>query len=190
MARRGISTVAALATLLASGPSPALAAEPLTLTARLSSAGEAPPVVTSGSGTAQVVINAARTQLTYRITYRRLSGPLTVAAFCVSWLPSLNACAFIGPGLTLGSSPLTGTLAIAPGQVDTWLSAPPPWVQLGTSKYPSGEIRGPLLALPATSTLPPSGSGSADWRILLLCAAGAAGGWLSWRRHQPGLRSG
>ena len=185
MARGWIATFGVALLLLVAAPAPALGATPMTLTAALSRTGEAPPVTTNARGEATVTINAARTELTYRISFRGLTSPLKAAAFCVSWDPTVNTCAFIGAEVPSGSSPLFGTRAIAPDQRATWLASPGPWVQLATTRYPAGEIRGPLLAIPSTSTIMPNQGRSAEPWIPVLCLAAAIGGWIGWR----GVRS-
>jgi hypothetical protein len=166
-------------------PAPVLGASPLTLTAVLSRTGETPPVTTNARGEATVTINAERTELTYRISFRGLTSELEAAAFCVSWDPTVNICAFIGAEVPSGSSPLVGTRSIASDQRATWLGSPGPWVQLATTRYPAGEIRGPLLAIPPTSTITPNQGRSAEPWIPVLCLAAAIGGWIGWR----GVRS-
>lgn len=185
MGRGWISILAVALLVLVGTPAPAFGASPLTLTAVLRSTGEAPPVTTSARGEAIVTINAERTELTYQISFRGLSSALNAAAFCVSWDPTVNTCAFIGSELPSGSSPLVGTRSISPSELDTWLSSPGPWVQLTTTRYPAGEIRGPLLAVPSTSTIAPNQGRSPEPLILVLSLAGAIGGCIGWR----GVRS-
>ena len=166
---------------LVSVPTTAAAGAPFTLTARLSAAAEVPPVASGASGRAVVTINAERTQLQYRITYRGLSGPLVLAAFCVGWSTTDMVCPFIGPELPMGPSPLVGTRAIVGIQADDWTSGQP-WVQLTTAKNPEGEIRGRLVSLPATSTASRVGGVPLTWPYLPAVLAGAVVAWLFLRR--------
>ncbi|MGZ6214001.1 MAG: CHRD domain-containing protein [Candidatus Limnocylindria bacterium] len=162
-------------------PPAAGAGSPLTLSARLSAAAEVPPVAGGASGRDVVTINAERTELHYRITYRGLSGPLVIAAFCIGWSSSDVTCAFIGAQLPIGPSPLVGTRAIVGIQADDWTSGQA-WVQLITAKHPQGEIRGRLVTLPATSTASEVGGIPLRWPFLPAVLAGAVVAWLFLRR--------
>jgi hypothetical protein len=193
MGRWLVATVAVALLLVVGAPAPALGASPLTLTARLTSAAVVPPVnvPTSATGEAVVVINAERTELTYRITYRALSSPLRGVAFCIGWSTTNMVCPFIGAEVPIGPSPLVGTRSIVGIQADDWTSGQA-WVALWTKDNPTNELRGLLSDVPATSTILASPGGSVDWTILvLLLASGTAGGWAFWRRldgSRPGRR--
>jgi hypothetical protein len=184
MPRRLLAIFAGAVLLLGGFARPALAAEPLTLTARLTGAAEVPPVSTHGTGQAVVVINAERTELRYRITYQGLSGPVRLAAFCIGWSTSDVVCPFIGSELPLGRSPLVGTRAIVGIQAQNWVSGQA-WVQLVTAAHPQGEIRGLLSATPATSTIPDGRGVPVDGRAPILVLVGAIGAWAFLRRLGP-----
>ena len=181
MPRRFFAILAGALLLLGGFPRTAMAAEPLTLTANLTGTAEVPPVLTGGSGRAVVVINAARTELHYRITYRGLSSPIRLAAFCIGWSTSDVVCPFIGSELPLGPSPLEGTRSIVGIQAENWASGQA-WVQLTTAAHPQGEIRGLLSAAPATSTIPNGRGAPLDPPAPILLLAGLIGAWLFLRR--------
>jgi hypothetical protein len=169
--------------LLMGAPSPTVAAQPLTLTAELTGGAEVPSVHSGGSGQAVVVINSERTALSYRITYRALSSPLRLAAFCIGWSTTDIACPFIGAELPLGPSPLVGTRPIFGIQAQNWASGQA-WVQLTTTTYPQGEIRGLLGqgAPPKTSTTPGPRGTPVDGRTLVPLVTGLFAGWAFLRR--------
>lgn len=125
------------------------------LTAQLTGAAEVPVVDTGATGEAFVVINGNRTEMSYRITYQGLSSPLRVAAFCIGWSVDDVVCPFIGSELPIGPSPLVGTRAA--GLAQNWESGEA-WVQLATTFFPQGEIRGLLVPASGGSTPVPSGT--------------------------------
>jgi hypothetical protein len=181
MPRRLLAIFAGAVLLLGGFARPALAAEPLTLTASLTGAAEVPPAVTRGTGRAEVVINAERTELRYRITYQGLSGPLRLAAFCIGWSTSDVVCPFIGSELSLRPSPLRGTRSIVGIQAQNWVSGQA-WVQLETAAHPQGEIRGLLSAVPATSTIPDGRGAPVDSQAAIFLIVGVIGAWVFLRR--------
>jgi len=176
--------VAGTLLLLVTAVSPVAAAEPLTLVAHLTGAAEVPPVNSGAGGEAVVVINAERTEMRYRITYRGLSSPLRLAAFCIGWSPTDVVCPFIGSELPLGSSPLSGTRSIVGIQAANWASGQA-WVQMETTKYPQGEIRGLLTrGAPDTSTMidPRGAPVDRHFPIPILALLGAFGAGVFLRR--------
>lgn len=183
MRHRWIAIFAGALLLLIGAPSPIVAAQPLTLTAELTGEAEVPSVHSGASGQAVVVINAERTALSYRITYRALSSPLRLAAFCIGWSTTDIVCPFIGAELRLGPSPLVGTRSIVGIQAQDWVSGQA-WVQLTTTRYPQGEIRGLLgqSAPPKTSTTPGPRGAPIDGRTLGPLLAGSFAGWAFLRR--------
>ena len=179
---RWIVVFAGTLLLLATAASPVAAAEPLTLIAHLTGAAEVPPVNSGAGGEAVVVINAERTEMRYRITYWGLSSPLRLAAFCIGWSSSDVVCPFIGSELPRGSSPLNGTRSIVGIQAANWTSGQA-WVQMETTKYPQGEIRG-LLArgAPDTSTMTVPRGAPVDRQFPILVLLGAIGAGVFLRR--------
>ena len=188
--RRLLSLSAVMALLLAA-PVVAAAGQ-ITSNFPLSGAKEVPPVSTSGSGDARLVVNAARTQITYTVTFSGLSGAVVAAHIHV------GDASVTGPvilPLTAGPSPLKGTLTAADltpaGGVTTFADAIDAYlagnlyVNLHTAANPGGEIRGqiPALNAPATDTDPvPQNRPSGSVGLAILLATGLLGLLLVRRR--------
>lgn len=124
---------------------------------------EAPPVITSASGTGAFVLNAARTELTFDITVNGLSGPITSAHFhnaaegvngqiVRAITSSYSANTASGVWKNTDSEPLTLAL------VDE-LDAGRIYVNVHTSANSGGEIRGQVIANQGTSFIAKFGSG-------------------------------
>jgi hypothetical protein len=120
-------------------------------TASLTGGQENPPVNTTASGTGAFTLNAARTALTYNITYRALSGTLTGGHFHTGAVgvngPVVRSIASSGDP---ASATISGTWQSAdatqpltPALVDS-LVAGRVYVNFHTSANPGGEIRGQL----------------------------------------------
>jgi hypothetical protein len=193
---RRLVSLSAIVGLLIAAPV-AWAAGQVTSTVPLSGAKEVPAVSTSGTGSAKLVLNAARTQISYTVTYSGLSGPLAAAHLHV------GAAGTNGPvvlPLKVGPSPMTGTLTAADlvpaGGVATFADAVDRllsgqlYVNLHTAQNPGGEIRGqvPALNAPATDTDPvPANQPGDSTGLLVLVAAGVAA-VLTFRRRVAFLR--
>jgi hypothetical protein len=117
----------------------------------LSGAAEVPAVQTDGAGSVYVIVNSARTKLTYVVTYRGLSGAVAAAHI------HLGAAGVAGPiiiPLKPGRSPMIGTLYAAnlspAGDVHTFadaiasMRAGRTYVNLHTAAHPGGEVRAQL----------------------------------------------
>ncbi|MGA9364627.1 MAG: CHRD domain-containing protein [Bacteroidota bacterium] len=120
-------------------------------TASLTGAQENPPVSTTASGTGAFTLNAARTALTYNITYRGLSGTLTGGHFHTGAVgvngPVVRNIASVGDpasATTLGTWQSTdATQPLTPALVDS-LIAGRVYVNFHTSANAGGEMRGQL----------------------------------------------
>ena len=117
----------------------------------LSGDAEVPSVDTDGTGSVYVIVNAARTKLTYVATFRGLSGPVVAAHI------HFGASDVAGPviiPLRAGRSPMIGTLYASnltpAGGIDTFaeaitaMLAGDTYVNLHTAANPPGEVRGQL----------------------------------------------
>jgi hypothetical protein len=117
-----------------------------TMMARLSGADEVPPVTGEGTGTVETDLNRKTGVLTWTITYAGLTGPVTAAHF------HGPASAGEGAGVVVpitGNlvSPIKGQTPLTSAQV-TGLVAGRWYVNLHTSAYPEGEVRGQVIAMP------------------------------------------
>lgn len=130
-------------------------AQGTTLSATLTGAQEVPPVTTSATGSASATLNAAKTQISVTVTYTGLTN-ITAAHIHV------GAAGVDGPVIfTLAAgtftSPLNKTLAAADltpqaaqnintfAEAVTALLAGNTYVNIHTTQYPDGEIRGQLM---------------------------------------------
>ncbi len=156
-------------------------------TAALTGGAEVPPVTTSASGAAQVVISADGLSINYQVTY---SGLTLVAAHINSGAAGTTG-GTIFP-LAADPSPLVGTLTAADftasGSVTTFAEAlaaiwaGTTYVSLDTGPNPGGEIRGQLgvraLAVVVTAALtggaevPPVATGATGSALVVIYHSG------------------
>ena len=133
-------TLALLALLLV--PSSAYSAQGFSAT--LSGAAEVPAVATSGSGTAVVVLNNTQTQFTYSVTYTGLSSGVT-ASHIHRAAVGVNGGVIFGfaPPLGTTSGSFNGVVNPTAAQVADLLAGLY-YVNIHTTNFPGGEIRGQL----------------------------------------------
>src|SRR5437763_15857945 len=81
-----------------------------TYKANLSGASEVPPVTAAGSGTAQINVDTASKQATWRVDYSGLSGPPAAAHIHCGAATGANAGVAVPPGPHL-ARPLQGPAA-------------------------------------------------------------------------------
>jgi hypothetical protein len=110
--------------------------------ATLSGAQEVPPVTTAATGTAEVSLNNNTNLLTWKVTYMGLSAPPTGAHIHGPAAPGQNAGVAI-PFANIGAQPVVGQASLTPQQVAD-LAAGLWYVNIHTSNFPGGEIRGQL----------------------------------------------
>jgi hypothetical protein len=117
---------------------------------------EVPPTGSSGTGTGTVVLNAAQTQITVNLTFTGLGSPANVAHIHGPGAPGMIApiiFPFSGvPAATSGSIPQQ-TFAITPAQVAD-LQAGLYYMNVHSTNFPNGEIRGQLQCPPAPTPTP------------------------------------
>ena len=137
-------------TALVAGLLAAVAAAPIaqaamtTYKATLSAAAEVPPVQSQGTGTAQVNVDTASKEISWRVTFSGLSGPATAAHIHCGAPAGGNA----GVAVPLGSgsnwnSPLTGSAKLTDAQLQQ-LQSGLCYVNVHTAANKNGEIRGQL----------------------------------------------
>ncbi len=126
-----------------------------TFQATLSGLGENPVNASPGTGFGTVVLNAAQTQITVNESWSGLTAPATASHIHGPGGIGTNAAIlfpFSGvPAATAGSIP-EQTFAITAQQV-SYLFAGFLYMNVHTSTFPGGEIRGQLLLVPEPSTL-------------------------------------
>src|SRR5512142_1544499 len=125
-----------------------------TFQAFLSGVGETPPNASPATGFGTLVLNAAQTQITVDESWSGLTAPATASHIHGPGGVGTNAAVifpFSGvPAATSGSIP-EQTFAITPTQVG-YLFSGYLYMNVHTSTYPGGEIRGQLTLIPEPST--------------------------------------
>jgi len=139
-----------------------------TFEAFLNGFGENPPNGSPASGFGTVVLNAAQTQITVDESWSGLTAPATASHIHGPGGVGTNApilFPFSGvPNATAGAIP-EQTFAITPTQVG-YLFSGYLYMNVHTSTFPGGEIRGQLLLVPEPSTVCLLGVGSlAVWIV-------------------------
>jgi hypothetical protein len=121
-----------------------------TFEAILSGLGETPPNASPGSGFGTVVLNAAQNQITVDLSFSGLLAPATASHIHGPGGAGTNAPVlfpFSGvPAATSGSIP-EQVFAITPTQV-AYLQSGYLYMNVHTSVFPGGEIRGQLSLVP------------------------------------------
>lgn len=134
------TTVVALGLAVALGWGYAQAATQ-TFTGTLSGAAEVPPVAGSGNGSAQVTLDPASKQVTYKVTYSGLSGP--AAAAHIHCGAAAGANAGVAVAFKDAASPISGSAAMTDAQIAD-LEAGKCYVNVHTAANKGGELRAQL----------------------------------------------
>ena len=133
-------TLALAALLLV--PSTAFSATGFSTT--LSGGQEVPANLSTGTGTATVVLNNAQTSFSYSVTYSGLIGYVTASHIHKAAIGVNGAVIFpFAPPLGTLDGTFSGTAAITAAQVADLLAGLY-YVNIHTDYYPGGEIRGQL----------------------------------------------
>jgi hypothetical protein len=123
---------------------PAFAAT-LHFQAELNGASEVPPKSTAGTGEALVTLDTTKKQLSYTVTFDKLSGPATAAHFHGPAAPGANAGVVV-PFPAPVVSPYHGTATLTDAQIAE-LKAGKWYINVHTAANPGGEIRGQVKAV-------------------------------------------
>lgn len=111
--------------------------------ARLNGAQEVPATATQATGMAEVQWNRGTNRLSWKINFTGLSGPVTAAHIHGPAGPGANAGVVI-PFMTGTIGPITGQTDLTSAQAAD-LAGGLWYVNIHTSVYPGGEIRGQLM---------------------------------------------
>ena len=114
-----------------------------TYKANLGGAAEVPPVTAAGKGTAQVNVDAATKQISWRVDYTGLSGPAAAAHIHCGAAAGANAGVAVPLGTNL-ASPIEGSAAMTDAQLAD-LTAGKCYVNIHTAANKGGELRGQLV---------------------------------------------
>ena len=138
-----------------------------TFQAFLSGLGEVPPNASPATGFGTVVLNAVQTQITVNENWSGLSAPAS-ASHIHNAPPGVNGAViftFAGvPAATAGAIPQQ-VFAITAAQV-AQLFAGNMYLNIHTSVFPGGEIRGQLALVPEPGSLALLGAGSLALTLL------------------------
>jgi len=121
-------------------------AEPISFKVPLSGGQEVPPVFPAGAGTAELTYESATRVVTWTVTYRTLSSPVTMAQFHGPAQPGKNASSVLSlvkPGSPM-ESPISGQATLSADQAKPFAGGE--WyINIATQNHPDGEIRGQIL---------------------------------------------
>ena len=120
---------------------PALAAM-VTYKAELKGSSVVPPSGSKGTGTVTVTYDTASRKLTWKGTYKRLTGVATAAHF--HGPADVGKNAGVAVPITPATTPLAGTATLTDAQAAD-LAAGKWYVNVHTAKFPDGEIRGQVI---------------------------------------------
>ena len=132
----------ALAVTLALSAAPVMAAT-MKFTADLTAKAVVPPTASTASGKADVTFDTASKMLTWAVTYKGLAGKPTAAHFHGPAAVGANAGPVVGLTGSL-DSPIKGSFTLSDKQASE-LKAGMWYINVHTSKYADGEIRGQVL---------------------------------------------
>jgi CHRD domain len=111
--------------------------------ASLSPSQEVPATASSATGSAEVMFNENTSMLSWKVTYSGLTGPATAAHIHGPAPMGQNAGVVIPFAGDMNAQPMQGEKAITPAQYAD-MAAGLYYVNIHTSRFPGGEIRGQL----------------------------------------------
>ena len=113
-----------------------------TYEAHLSGANSVPRNNSNGEGDAKMTLDTATRTLTWKITYKGLSGPATMAHFHGPAAPGTNAG--VAVPITVAPNTMEGSAVLTPQQMED-LQAGRYYINIHTQQFPGGEIRGQVM---------------------------------------------
>jgi CHRD domain len=126
-------------------------AAPVSFKVPLSGGQEVPPVFPAGAATADLTYDPVTRVVTWTLSYRDLSSPVTGAGFHGPAQPSKNgpsAIALIKQGSPV-ENPITGQATLTPDQARQFADGE--WyINIDTQNHPEGEVRGQVITPPAS----------------------------------------
>jgi hypothetical protein len=139
--RLTVAAALVAACLLAAGGSNA---QTKTFHATLNAQQEVPPNDSKGTGMADLTLNPATKQLTWRITYTGLTGPAGAAHIHGPAAPGANAGVEVNLTPNGAQNPITGSAVLTDAQVAD-LTSGKDYVNIHTAANKGGEIRGQIM---------------------------------------------
>ena len=142
--RFGLLFALALLLLPAAAPSGAWAADDdIVFTATLSDNEQSVPTYSPGSGFAEFRLERATLKLSWKVTYQNLTSPPVAAGLYGPENVGANAGQVVDLAHGKLKSPITGSTILSDG-VFQYLITGRVYVNLHTTRYPDGELRGQL----------------------------------------------
>lgn len=111
----------------------------------LKGADEVPANTTKGTGKVTASLDTATKVFSYKVTYKGLTGPATMAHFHGPAAPGANAPPVVPVPMSALANPMTGTATLTDAQIAD-LEAGKWYFNIHTATNPGGEIRGQLPA--------------------------------------------
>ena len=131
----------------------------INMTASLDEAQEVPSTGSAGTGFATVTLDDATLELSWDVQWQNLTGPATAMHFHGNALPGSNAPPIVDIGAISGlTSPSIGSATISSAMASDLLAGL--WyINIHTSSFPGGEIRGQVEVVPIPAAVWLFGSG-------------------------------
>lgn len=141
MSYRRLTLLPTLGLLLAVAATPALA-EIIKYKADLSGPSESPPTTSKGTGTIEASLDTKTEKLSWRGSYKGLTGPETAAHFHGPAPAGTNAGVMVP--VTAKSSPFKGSATLTPEQAKAFADGQV-YFNVHTDQNKGGEIRGQMM---------------------------------------------
>ncbi len=119
------------------------AEDDIVFTAALTADDQSIPTESPATGLAEVRLERATLKITWKVTYRGLTSRPTVAGLYGPENVGANAGQVVNLGVRGLTSPITGSLVLSDG-VFQYLITGRAYVNIHTTRYPQGELRGQL----------------------------------------------